>query len=105
MTEAPQDPMARRRTVSEKLTSERNMRINDRFAARARLRGLLQQELTPRLRGAREALAGEPVHADVACERIERVLDLMADECAGLDAEDQADRDRGHPGSEDGLIA
>ena len=101
MTGAPQDPMARRRTVSEKLTSERNMRINDRFAARARLRGLLR-ELTPRLRDAREALAGEPVHADVACERIERVLDLMADECARLDAEDQADRDRGHPGSEDG---
>ena len=93
--------MTKRTTLVEKLTSKRNTRINERFAARARVRALLNGELTPRLRGARDALADEPIHTATARERIERVLERMAEECARLDTEDEADRKRTQPTPED----
>ena len=81
--------------LAVRLTSERNMRINDRFAARARMRRVLHGDIGPMLRTAHEALQDEPRYVSVARERISRALELIADECAKLDREDAADRERG----------
>ena len=81
-------------TLRDSLTSERNRRINERFAARARLRKMLHEEIAPRLRGALDALATEPMHPNVARDRLDRTLCIIADECARLAAEDQVDRSR-----------
>ena len=70
------------------------MRINDRFAARARMRQLLHGDIARMLQTAQDALGNEPRYVSVARERISRTLDLIADECAKLDREDAADRER-----------
>lgn len=85
--------MPERIPLAVRLTSERNMRINDRFAARARMRKALGAEIGPMLRTALDAL-GEPSYVSVARERISRALELIADECATLDREDDADSQR-----------
>ena len=87
--------MPRQRTtpLREKLASERNHRINDRLAARARMMGFLHNQIAPRLKSARDAIAEAPIHVDVARERIGRILDLIADEEARLNAEDAVDRE------------
>ena len=79
-------------SLRESLTTERNRRINDRFAARARLRKILHESLEPRLRSALDALETEPPHPEVARERLDRALCIMGDECAKLDAEDRVDK-------------
>ena len=86
--------MHQRTPLAVRLTSERNMRINDRFAARARMRRVLNGDMAPMLRTAHEALEDEPRYIRVARERISRALDLIADECAKLDHEDAADHER-----------
>ena len=86
--------MPSRTPLAVRLTSERNMRINDRFAARTRMRRILHGDLAPMLRTAHDALKKEPRYVSVARERISRALDLISDECAKLDREDAADRDR-----------
>ena len=85
--------MPERIPLAVRLTSERNMRINDRFAARARMRKVLGAGIAPMLRTAQDAL-DEPCYVSVARERISRALDLIADEYAQLDREDAADRER-----------
>lgn len=80
--------------LAVRLTSERNMRINERFAARARMRKVLDSDIGRMLRTAQDALGNEPAYPNVARERISRTLDLIADECAKLDREDQADQAR-----------
>lgn len=80
--------------LAVRLTSERNRRINDRFAARGRMRRLLDGDIAPMLRTAHDALKQEPRYVSVARERISRALHLIADECAKLDREDAADGDR-----------
>jgi len=47
--------------LAVRLTSERNMRINDRFAARARMRRVLHGDIGPMLWTAHEALEDEPL--------------------------------------------
>ena len=86
--------MPSRTPLAVRLTSERNMRINERFAARGRMRRILHGDITPMLQTALDALRGEPRYVNVASERISRVLMLIADECAKLDREDAADRER-----------
>jgi hypothetical protein len=86
--------MPSRTPLAVRLTSERNMRINERFAARARIRRLLHLDIRPMLETANDALANTPPYVSVARERISRVLMQMADECAKLDREDAADRER-----------
>ena len=85
--------MSSRTPLAVRLTSERNMRINDRFAARARMRRVLHGDIAPMLRTAHDALQREPRYVNVARERISRALELLADECAKLDREDAADRE------------
>ena len=85
--------MPERIPLAVRLTSERNKRINDRFAARARMRKVLGAEIAPMLRTAQDAL-GEPSYVSVARERISRGLELIANECAKLDREDAADSQR-----------
>ena len=87
--------MPSRTPLAVRLASERNMRINDRFAARGRMRRLLHGDIAPMLQTAHDALKQEPRYVSVARERISRALDLIADECANLDREDAADRERG----------
>ena len=70
-----------------RLISERNMRINERFTARARIRKVLATGLAPMLRTAQSAL-GEPMYVNVARERINRALALIEAECAALDQEE-----------------
>lgn len=82
--------MPERIPLAVRLTSERNMRINDRFAARARMRRVLGAEIAPMLRTAQDAL-GEPTYVSVARERLSRALNLIADECVRLDREDDTD--------------
>ncbi len=86
--------MPARTPLAVRLTSERNMRLNNRFTARARMRRLLNSDIAPMLRTAHDALKQEPRYVSVARERISRTLDLIADECAKLDGEDAADRER-----------
>ena len=86
--------MPSRTPLAVRLTSERNMRINDRFAARERMRKVLDSDIGRMLRTAQNALSNEPCYASVARERISRTLELIADECAKLDREDAADRKR-----------
>ena len=71
--------------LAVRLTSERNMRINERFAARDRMRSVLGRDIAPMLQAAHDALKQEPRYVSVAGERISRALDLIADECAKLD--------------------
>lgn len=85
--------MPERIPLAVRLTSERNMRINDRFAARARMRRVLGADIAPMLRTAQDAL-DEPLYIRVARERISRALELIADECGKLDREDAADSER-----------
>ena len=86
--------MASQTPLAVRVTSERNMRINDRFAARTRMRKVLHGDIVRRLETAHDALADEPCCVSVARERISSVLMLIADECAKLDREDAADRER-----------
>ena len=86
--------MPSRTPLAVRLTSERNMRINDRFTARARMRRLLAADIAPMLRTAHDALKQDPRYVSVARERISRALDLIADECTKLDREDAADHER-----------
>ena len=48
--------------------------------AKGRIRRLFDSELAPRLRGAREALDGDPVAVNVALERLNRTLELLEEE-------------------------
>ena len=86
--------MHSRTPLAVRLASERNMRINDRFAARDRMRKVLHGDIARMLETAQDALGNEPCYVSVARERISRVLMLIADECAKLDHEDAADRER-----------
>ena len=58
------------------------------------MRQLLHRDITPMLETANNALSSRPPYISVARERISRVLMLIADECAKLDREDAADRER-----------
>ena len=86
--------MPSRTPLAVRLTSERNSRIKERFAARARMRKILHGDIAGMLQTAQEALGNEPCYLRVARERISRVLVLITDECAKLDREDAADRER-----------
>ncbi len=86
--------MPSRTPLAVRLTSERNMRINDRFTARARMRKLLHGDIARMLETAQDALGNDPCYVSVARERISRTLELIADECAKLDREDAADREQ-----------
>ncbi len=70
------------------------MFINDRFAARARMRRVLHGDIARMLQTAHDALSNEPRYVSVARERINRTLDLIAGECAKLDQEDAAEHER-----------
>jgi hypothetical protein len=48
--------------------------------AKGRMQRLIDSDLTPRLRGAREALDGGPVAIDVALQRLDRILELLEEE-------------------------
>ena len=67
-------------SLQEKLAAEGNRRINEIRDLKGRTQRLLDSELAPRLRGAREALDGSPAALDVALERIERTLELIEEE-------------------------
>ena len=67
-------------SLSRELATERNKRINELREAKGRLQRLFDTGLAPRLRGAREALDGEPVAVDVALERLDRTLELLEEE-------------------------
>ena len=86
--------MPSRTPLAVRLASERNMRINERFAARDRMRRILHRDIAPMLQTAHDALKQQPRYVSVARERISRALDLIADECAKLDREEAADRER-----------
>ena len=67
-------------SLSRELETERNRRINELREAKGRLQRLFDTGLAPRLRGAREALDGEPVAVDVALERLDQTLELLEEE-------------------------
>ena len=52
--------MPSRTPLPVRLTSERNMRINDRFTARDRMRRILHGDIAPMLQTAHDALKQEP---------------------------------------------
>jgi len=58
------------------------------------MRKLLDGDIARMLRTAQDALGNDPCYVSVARERISRTLELIADECAKLDREDAADRER-----------
>ena len=67
-------------TLSRDLETEHNRRINKMREAKGRIRRLFDSALAPRLRGAREALDGDPVAVNVALERLDRTLQLLEEE-------------------------
>ena len=79
-------------SLRESLTSERERRVDERIAGRARLRKLLHKQLQPRVQNALNALRSEPPLCNVARDWLDRTLIEIADECARLDAEDRVDR-------------
>ena len=84
----------RKTPLSERLASERNRRLNDRQSFRNRMRNLLGVQIRPRLQTAYDAIASEPLHVDVARERISRLLDFVHDEYARIEREDAAEHGR-----------
>ncbi len=70
------------------------MRINDRFAARARMRKVLDGDISRMLETAQDAFSKDPCYVSVAGEPISRTLELIADEWGKLDREDAPDRER-----------
>ena len=67
-------------SLSRDLETEHNRRINKIREAKGRIRRLIDSELAPRMRGAREALDGNPVAVNVALERLDRTLELLEEE-------------------------
>lgn len=67
-------------SLTRKLEVEHNKRINKMREAKGRVLHLFDSGLSPRLRGARDALDGRSVATDVAIERIDRVLELLEEE-------------------------
>lgn len=67
-------------SLTRQLEVEHNVRINKMREAKGRVLHLFDSGLSPRLRGAREALDGKSVVTDVAIERIDRVLELLEEE-------------------------
>ena len=84
----------RKRPLSERLASERNRRLNDRHSFRSRMLNLLGERIRPRLQTAYDAIASEPLHVDVARERISRLLDFVHDEHTRIEREDAAEQER-----------
>ena len=84
----------RKTPLSERLASERNRRLNDRHSFRSRMRNLLGVQIKPRLQTAYDAIASEPLHVNVARERIRRLLDFVHDEYARIEREDAAEQER-----------
>lgn len=74
------DSAERVTTLSRDLETEHNRRINKMREAKGRMRRLFDSALAPRLRGAREALDGDPIAVNVALERLERTLQLLEEE-------------------------
>ena len=66
--------------LSHALEVERNKRINDMCEIKGRVRRLFDSDLSPRLRGACEALNEGPTVVDVALERLDRALELIEEE-------------------------
>ena len=72
---------------SEEKQSERNDRITATRELKGRSHRLLNDDLRPRLRGAREALEGERPVVHVATERLERMDALIDKELEWLDSD------------------
>ena len=74
------DSESRVASLSRELETEQNRRINELREAKGRLQRLFDTGLAPRLRGAREAIDGGPIAADVALDRLDRALELLEEE-------------------------
>jgi len=74
------DQRAKAADLAERLQVAENARIHDLGAARARIRGFLQHTVQPRLVDARKAADWEPPRIDVLKERLETILDYIAQE-------------------------
>ena len=74
-------------SLSRRVEVEHNKRVNKIRETKGRVLRLFDSGLSPRLRGAREAIDGRTVAVDVAIERLDRVRELLEEERSWLSSD------------------